>query len=39
VNAILICCVGTGEPAHFGLPEDGALLLKHVGILYVMYGF
>jgi hypothetical protein len=30
-------CVGTCKPFYFGFPQDGALALKHVGNLYVMY--
>lgn len=26
-------------PLYFGFPENGASELKHVGILYIMYGF
>jgi hypothetical protein len=31
------CCVSTCKSLYFELPEDGALMLKHIGILSVMY--
>jgi len=31
--------LGTCEPLHLGFPEDGALAMIHVEILYVMYDF
>jgi hypothetical protein len=34
-----VCCVATCKPFCFGFPEDGALMLKHVAILKVMYDF
>jgi len=33
------CCVATCKPFYFGFPENGALMLKRVGILNVMYDF
>jgi hypothetical protein len=34
------CCVATCKTTFsFGFPEDGALMLKHVGIVNVMYDF
>jgi len=33
------CCVGACKNFYFGFPEDGVLVLKRVGILYVMYDF
>jgi hypothetical protein len=32
-------CAGTCKSLHSGFPEDDALSLDHVGILYVMYDF
>jgi hypothetical protein len=32
-------CFGTCMSLYFGFPEDGALALKHVGILCVVYDF
>jgi len=34
------CCVATCKTTfYFGFLEDGSLMLKHVGILNVMYDF
>jgi len=33
------CWFGTCTTLYFGFPEDGALALKHVGILCVVYDF
>jgi len=32
-------CLGTCTALCFGFPEDGALALKHVGILCAVYDF
>jgi len=33
------CCVATCKPFCFAVPDDGCLMLKHVGISNVMYDF
>jgi len=33
------CCVAACKHFYIGFPEDGALMLKHVGILNVMCDF
>lgn len=36
MNVIPSLLCWSGEPVYFGFPEDGALVLKHVEILYVL---